>query len=77
MASTNIRLDVLSIGKAAGELQLPVSQIHRLVFELGIQPAARINGIDHFDTADVERLAAHVRRMSQQPSPMQSRGGIH
>lgn len=55
-------VEITSIGKAAAELQKPVSAIRRAADELGIQPSHLINSVPHFAAADLERIAEHLQR---------------
>lgn len=61
--------DVLSVGKAACELRAPASRVLEVAAALGIEPQGRINGVTYFSAADVERIALHVHRTSQGPTP--------
>lgn len=54
------RLDITSIGVAAGELSLPIHTIRSTAEELGIA-LHRINGVHHLDAADLKRIDAHIR----------------
>lgn len=58
--------NIIAIGRIAGEIQAPVSMVGRIADELGIKPVGRINGVVHFDAADVERIAARLRAIDQQ-----------
>ncbi|WP_428304847.1 hypothetical protein [Lacipirellula sp.] len=52
---------IISIGQAAQLLQAMPSRISAAAVELCIEPAMRINCIDHFAEADLERIAEHLR----------------
>lgn len=69
-------LSITSIGKAAAELQAPVSQIRQIARALSIVPEMVINDIPHFRTDDLERIAAEVRCPQQSPV-MDRHPGIH
>jgi len=60
---------ITSIGHLAGELQTPVSRLDEIAAALGITAASEINGIPHFDAADVERIAERIR--SEHPEAIQ------
>lgn len=49
---------IVSIGKLAGEIQLPVQSITAITARHGIEPAILINGVAHFDDAAAERIAS-------------------
>jgi len=67
---------IVSIGQAAALIQMMPSEISAVAAELGIQPAIRINGIDHFCESDLQRIAEHLRQPAA--SEMQSRAdSIH
>lgn len=53
---------IISIGQAAAILQLMPDKIRAAAVELRIVPAMRINQVDHFDEADLQRIANHVQR---------------
>lgn len=55
-------LDIVSIGSAAAQLQTPIAVIRRVADQLDIKPTARINNIDHFSTADLERIGDELAR---------------
>jgi hypothetical protein len=57
----NATSSILSIGKIAGDLQRPVTEILLAVDRLSIRPAMTINGILHFDESDVSTIAAYLR----------------
>lgn len=70
--------NIIAIGRAAGEIQAPVSVIVRIAADLGIEPVGLINGVVHFDAADVERIAARLRSLDQQRSgSVAGRQNIH
>jgi hypothetical protein len=50
-----------SIGHAAQLLQVMPGRITQAAKVLGIEPAARINGIDHYDESALERIGDHLR----------------
>ncbi len=54
-------LDITSTGRICGELQIPMTQLHRIIAELELEPSCRINRVAHYSAADVERIAAHLR----------------
>ncbi len=53
---------IVSIGKACSLIQLTPQRIRQAAEALHVLPAIRINGVDHFDEADLERLAEYARR---------------
>lgn len=57
-------IDVASIGQTATWLRTTVTRVGELARELGITPAARINGIDHFATNDIHRMADRLKGIS-------------
>lgn len=68
-----MNLNIIAIGHAAGLLQKMPDRIRQAAAAIGVQPAARINGVDHFDAADLDRIAAHLRAASADASAMASR----
>jgi hypothetical protein len=48
---------LVSINTAACWLRSTPGRIRRLAAELGIEPAASINGVEHLAETDVERVA--------------------
>ncbi len=59
-------LDIASIGQAAVWLGTSVTWLRKAADELCIQPAVRINGIDHYATDDVHRMQPIIDRMKKQ-----------
>jgi len=55
-------LDIMSLGHAAENLQATIGKIRRAAEAIGIRPSYCINGVDHFDEADVERIRAYLAR---------------
>ena len=53
-------LDITSIGALACRIQASVLHIQDAVSDLGIEPAARINGIVHFSERDCIRIKSHI-----------------
>jgi hypothetical protein len=51
----------VSIGQATALVQAMPADIRRAANELGIQPAVKINLIDHFAESDLQRIAEHLR----------------
>lgn len=47
-------------GHVCAMIQRPYSRIKTAVAELEIQPAAVINGVDHYSDEQVEAIAAHL-----------------
>lgn len=58
---STITTSIVSIGKSAELLQAGMVRIRNTAAELGIRPALTINGIDHYDEADVERIGERIR----------------
>lgn len=54
---------IVSIGKSAELLQAGMVRIRNTAAELGIKPALTINGIDHYDEADIERIGVKLREV--------------
>jgi len=50
-----------SIGHLCASLQKPYATIRRAIDTLGIVPAVTINGIDHFDGEQCERIEKMIR----------------
>jgi hypothetical protein len=67
--------DFASIGKIACELQAPVQTIKRIADQLRIKPAGSINGVTHFHSSDVERIAAKLREMDHNNPPVIAASG--
>ena len=51
---------ISSIGRAAALLQAMPNRIRAAADKLGIKPAVRINDIEHFDDADLQRIREHL-----------------
>lgn len=62
-------IDIASVGMAAQWFQTTVSALREVAKEMNIEPAARINGIDHYSTSDL-----HKMRPRFLPSATQTRG---
>ena len=58
---TTTSTSIVSIGKAAELLQAGMVRIRNTAADLAIRPALTINGIDHYDEADVERIGDKLR----------------
>lgn len=54
-----------SIGHASQLIQSLPGRIREAAAALGIQPAAHINGVPHFNEADLEKIATHIRSRQQ------------
>lgn len=54
---------LISIGKASGQLNRLPEQIREAALALGVTPAFQIDGRDYFTTSDVDRIASHFRLM--------------
>ena len=52
--------DLVSIGYAAQLLQAVPKRIREAAQALGIQPACRINGIDHYSEDDVQKIRKQI-----------------
>jgi hypothetical protein len=59
-------IEIVSIGQLAAWIQASPSRIRKAAEALGIQPAYRINGVEHFDEADGERICKFLN--AEQPS---------
>ena len=55
-----MNLNILSVGHAAALIQAMPHRIRDAARALGIEPG-RINGVEHFEEADVEKIAAYLR----------------
>lgn len=52
---------VVSIGQMACRIQQMPDVIREAALQLGIAPSMRLNGVDHFDESDLERIAEHLQ----------------
>jgi hypothetical protein len=52
---------IIAIGKAVSILHVMPNRI-RAAGELGISPAIKINGVEHFDETDVDRIGQHLEQ---------------
>lgn len=68
--------DFTSIGVLAAHLQRPVRRIEQAVESLRIEPALRLNGVVHFDGAQVERIVQAIVTHDQQAGTLQQRRNI-
>jgi hypothetical protein len=59
---------IISIGQAAALIQAMPTRIRNAAIALGIQPAMRINNVDHFAESDIERIAAYLRNQAASAS---------
>ena len=55
-------LDVVSLGKACSILQKHPATIQAAAKELGVEATVRINHVDHYDAAALERIAEHLNK---------------
>lgn len=56
----NELLSITSIGRAAQQLVLSVSSVRRLMTELGVKPAARLDGVLYVNDCDLDRMREAV-----------------
>jgi hypothetical protein len=49
-------LDVISLGRLSCDLQRSVPTVRNALAELGIEPALRLNSVDHFRAEVADRL---------------------
>lgn len=56
---------IIAIGKAVHILHVMPNRIRAAAGELGITPAIKINGVEHFDESDVGRIGQYLEQ--QQP----------
>lgn len=59
-------IDIQAVGRIACDLCCAPQLVKRAAKQLGIQPAYRINNIDHFCAGDIERISQRVRELQQQ-----------
>jgi hypothetical protein len=67
--------DFVSIGALAAHLQRPVRRIELAVAAMQIEPAMRLNGIVHFDAAQVERIMQAIVS-NDAANPMKQRANL-
>jgi hypothetical protein len=53
---------IIAIGKAVSILHVMPGRIRAAAGELGITPAIKINGVEHFDETDVDRIGQHLEQ---------------
>lgn len=53
---------IYSIGQAAAMVRALPERIRSAAATLNLQPTLRINGVDHFTEADIERIGEHLRQ---------------
>jgi len=58
------QFDLVSIGKACGELGAPADRIRLAADQLGVKIAARLDGREYYSAADVVRIARVLTNMS-------------
>lgn len=68
---------IISIGQAAALIQAMPSRIAAAAAELNIAPAMRINGVAHFEEADIQRIADHLRRETAGGPVAQRAANLH
>ena len=61
-----VDFDIIAIGRIAGELQATTGMINRIAKQLGIKPAGLINGVVHFHSKEVDRIAKRLREIDNQ-----------
>lgn len=52
---------IVSLGQACCHLQQMPDVVRRVAAELQVEPVARVNYIDHYSEADVEKIASHLQ----------------
>jgi hypothetical protein len=57
---------IIAIGKAVSILHVMPNRIRAAAGELGIVPAIRINGVEHFDESDVGRIGLYLEQSQPQ-----------
>ncbi len=57
---------IIAIGKAVSILHVMPNRIRAAAGELGISPAIKINGVEHFDETDVDRIGRHLEQSQPQ-----------
>lgn len=62
----NIPASIHSIGHSSQLLQLMPAAIRKRAEELGIRPVVTINGIDHYNEVDLQRIREAVAEGRQQ-----------
>jgi len=72
-----ITLDIASVGQSAVWLGTTVTWLRKAAEELGIEPAARINGVDHYATDDVHRMQPIIDRMKNELNARQRKPARH
>lgn len=63
MVSPNTQ-DLESFGRVVEILQEPPGSIRRVIDDLGIAPALRLNGVSYFDGSQFDRIARRLRERS-------------
>lgn len=63
---------IIAIGKAVSILHVMPSRIRAAAGELGITPAIKINGVEHFDETDVGRIGQYLEQSQPQASGTKS-----
>lgn len=53
-------VEIIAVGQAACTMGVSVAVVHRTAKRLGVRPAYRINAIDYYMTADVQRICERV-----------------
>ena len=53
---------IIAIGKAVSILHVMPNRIRAAAGELGITPAIKINGVEHFDESDVGRIGQYLEQ---------------
>ncbi len=61
---TDMSNSIIAIGRAVSILHAMPNRIRAAAGELGISPAIKINGVEHFDETDVDRIGRHLEQTS-------------
>ena len=66
---------IVSIGQGCALIQAMPGRIREAAVALGIEPAARINCVDHYTESDLQKIADFLRSGAT-PDGMAQRGNI-
>ncbi len=55
-------LDIVSVGMASQILQRHPAAIKAAAKQMGVEPTARINCIDHYDSETLDRIRDHLTK---------------
>lgn len=60
-----VAISATSIGQLCAYLQQPISRIRRAIEALKVEPAIRLNNVDHYSDDDCERVRDYLLTQAQ------------